>query len=225
MGLATYLWRYLLKYTHVIWDFNGTILDDVEIGIESVNLMLSARGLKTLDSVEAYREAFGFPIIDYYRALGFDFEKEDYHTVLAPEWVNNYLERIPRTRAFDGVKETMTAIRQLGLIQVLLSASEVNQLTGQLCGLGLGLEDYLSEIVGLDNIHAGSKKDNALFWKARNPDAVPLFIGDTEHDAEVARAIGADCVLFSGGHQPRALLEGLGCPVIDSIPKLLDFVK
>lgn len=211
------------KYTHVIWDFNGTILDDVEIGIESVNLMLSARGLKTIDSVEEYRHAFGFPIIDYYRSLGFDFEKEDYYTVLAPEWVNNYLERVPRTRAFDGVEDTLKAVRKLGLVQVLLSASEVEQLTGQLCGLGL--DGYFSEIVGLDNIHAGSKKDNALLWKARNPDAVPLFIGDTEHDAEVARAVGADCVLFAGGHQPRELLESLGLPVVDNIPQLLEFLK
>ena len=211
------------KYTHLIWDFNGTILDDVEIGIESVNLMLSARGLKTLNSVEEYRHAFGFPIIDYYRSLGFDFEKEDYYTVLAPEWVNNYLERVPRTRAFVGVEDTLKAVRKLGLVQVLLSASEVEQLTGQLCGLGL--DGYFSEIVGLDNIHAGSKKDNALLWKARNPDAVPLLIGDTEHDAEVARAVGADCVLFAGGHQPRELLESLGLPVVDNIPQLLEFLK
>ena len=212
-----------MKYTHIIWDFNGTVLDDVQIGIESVNLMLSARGLKTLDSVDEYRHAFGFPIIDYYRSLGFDFEKEDYYTVLAPEWVNHYLARVPRTRAFEGVRETLEAAEQLGVVQVLLSASEVNQLTSQLCGLGL--EGYFSEIVGLDNIHAGSKKDNALLWKERNPHAVPLFIGDTEHDAEVARAVDADCVLFSGGHQPRELLESLGCPVIDSIPQLLDYLE
>ena len=212
-----------MKYTHIIWDFNGTVLDDVEIGIESVNLMLSARGLKTLDSVEGYRHAFGFPIIDYYEALGFDFEKEDYYTVLAPEWVNNYLERVPRTRAFDGVRETLEAAERLGVSQVLLSASEVNQLTSQL--RGIGLDGFFSEIVGLDNIHAGSKKDNALLWKERNPHAVPLFIGDTEHDAEVASAVGADCVLYSGGHQPRALLESLGYPVIDRIPQLLDFLK
>ena len=124
-----------MKYTHIIWDFNGTVLDDVQIGIESVNLMLSARGLKTLDSVDEYRHAFGFPIIDYYRSLGFDFEKEDYYTVLAPEWVNHYLARVPRTRAFEGVRETLEAAEQLGVVQVLLSASEVNQLTSQLCWL------------------------------------------------------------------------------------------
>ena len=71
-----------MKYTHIIWDFNGTILDDVSIGIESVNIMLSRRKMKTIDSVEEYREIFGFPIKEYYKRCGFDFEAEDYETVL-----------------------------------------------------------------------------------------------------------------------------------------------
>ena len=81
--------QYEQRYTHIIWDFNGTILDDVQLGIRCVNTMLSKRGLPVLPDVEAYRQVFGFPIEAYYRRLGFDFEKEDYHTVLAPEWVRS----------------------------------------------------------------------------------------------------------------------------------------
>ena len=56
-----------MKYTHVIWDFNGTIFDDVNIGIEAVNAMLTARKMAPVDSVEKYREIFCFPIKEYYR--------------------------------------------------------------------------------------------------------------------------------------------------------------
>ena len=52
-----------MTYTHVIWDFNGTILDDVQIGIDSVNVLLRKRGLPTVASVDADREVFEFPII------------------------------------------------------------------------------------------------------------------------------------------------------------------
>ena len=62
-----------MRYTDVIWDFNGTILDDVAAGIASVNKMLSDRGLPTIKDEEHYRKIFRFPIIEYYRALGFDF--------------------------------------------------------------------------------------------------------------------------------------------------------
>ena len=80
-----------MKYTDIIWDFNGTILDDVDAGIVSVNKLLSDRGLPTIESKEEYRKVFRFPIIEYYRALGFDFEREPYE-VLAPLWVSEYLK-------------------------------------------------------------------------------------------------------------------------------------
>ena len=68
-----------MKYTHIVWDFNGTLLDDIMAGIDAVNDMLSRRGIATIQSVEDYRELFCFPIIEYYAKLGFDFEKEDYY--------------------------------------------------------------------------------------------------------------------------------------------------
>ena len=35
-------------YDLVIWDFNGTIADDIVIGIEAANVVLSSRGMKTI---------------------------------------------------------------------------------------------------------------------------------------------------------------------------------
>ena len=67
----------MARYSHVAWDFNGTVLDDVSIGITAVNRLLERRSLRIIESEEAYRELFDFPVIDYYKRLGFDFEKWD----------------------------------------------------------------------------------------------------------------------------------------------------
>ncbi len=211
-----------LRYTHLIWDFNGTVLDDVRHGIDCVNPMLAARSLPIIPDVDTYRELFGFPIDDYYRRLGFDFEKEDYDTVLAPEWVAHYLAGEATCPANPGVVETLAAADALGVTQVMLSASNLVQLQGQLARLGLS--DAFSEVMGLDNIHARSKTHLAIAWKDAHPDAVPLFLGDTEHDAAVAAAIGADCVLFAGGHQSRRKLTACGVPVIDRIEEILGYL-
>ena len=48
------------------------------------------------------------------------------------------------------------------------------------------------------------------------------MVGDTDHDLEVANALGIRCVLFSGGHQPREKLAAAGAPVIDDLRSLLD---
>ncbi len=210
------------NYTHVVWDFNGTVLNDVRLGIDCVNVMLEKRGLPVIPDEDAYRHVFGFPIDEYYRRLGFDFEKEDYDTILAPEWVALYMAGEGNCPVNDGVAETIAEIRARGIPQIMLSASKLQQLEGQL--IRLGLKDSFDEILGLDNIHARSKVAQALAWKQRNPDARPLFVGDTEHDADVAQAIGADCVLFLGGHQPEEILSRCQRPLIRTIPELLAFL-
>lgn len=209
-------------YTHLVWDFNGTILDDMTLGIRCTNTMLADRGLPVIPSVEAYREIFGFPIDEYYRRLGFDFEKEDYDTVLAPQWVAMYLEGEPTCTTIEGAVETIRAVKAMGIPQILLSATKIEMLTAQLERLGLYQE--FDEVIGLDNIHARSKQAQALEWKSRHPEARPLFIGDTEHDAQVADAVGGDCVLFAGGHQSEARLDACGKPTISRVSDILNYL-
>jgi phosphoglycolate phosphatase len=122
----------------------------------------------------------------------------------------------------EGVRETIEAIRGLGIAQTVLSASKLEQLTAQLERLGLC--DAFEEVIGLDNIHARSKLEQALDWKRRHPDAQPLFVGDTEHDADVAEAVGGDCLLFTGGHQPAEKLAERGVPLIGSIRDILNYL-
>ncbi len=209
-------------YTHLIWDFNGTVLDDVQHGINCVNPMLAARGLATIPDADTYRTLFGFPIEDYYRRLGFDFEREPYETVLAPEWFERYRRGEATCPLNPGVAETIRAVASRGIPQLMLSASESDQLHRQLARLGLS--NAFEEVLALDNIHARSKAFLAVAWKERHPDARPLFIGDTEHDAAVAATIGADCVLFTGGHQSKARLAACEKPLIDRIEDVIHFL-
>ncbi|MBQ7384698.1 MAG: HAD family hydrolase [Clostridia bacterium] len=211
-----------MKYTHIIWDFNGTLFDDVEAGIEAVNDMLSRRGYKTLSGKEEYREVFKFPIIDYYRDLGFEFDKEPYD-VLAPEWVELYNRSSERSTLQPWALEALEYFAERGIPQILLSATELQMLKGQI--KGLGIEKYFREVSGLETIHAYSKKDLAIIWKKSHPDAVPVIIGDTEHDAEVARAIGCDCVLLRNGHQSEARLSRCGFPVCDDIRAAVSYIE
>ena len=211
-----------MKYTHLFWDFNGTILADMVAGMESTNEMLASRNLPVIPGVDAYREIFDFPIKDYYAGLGFDFEKESYE-VLAPIWVELYNEKSKLSRLNEGVAEVVARVRELGLSQVVFSATEREMLLRQLGELEL-VEPF-DEIIGLDNIHAESKTHLARKWRAEHPDAVILYVGDTVHDAENARILQADCLLYTGGHQSRKRLSRCGFPMIDHIAEILDHLK
>ena len=210
------------KYDHVIWDFNGTLLDDVMTGIDSVNTLLEQRGLSTIDSVERYRSVFRFPIIEYYKALGFDFNKESYEAV-APLWVAEYLENVKSAKLYDDVLSTIDALDDIGVAQSVLSATELSMLKGQICALGL--DGRFCRVLGLDNIHAGSKLALAKIWREDFPRHRALFIGDTDHDVQTAKTLGADCVLVCRGHQSKEYLSTLGVPVLDDLSTIIDIIK
>lgn len=209
-----------MKYTHLIWDFNGTVLDDVDVGIESANALLLRCGLAPFTNKETYRSIFGFPIREYYARMGIDFSKTPFE-FLAPIWVEEYLSRADRATLNAGVRETITELKGIGVSQILLSATERDMLEKQLSQLHM--ENCFDEVFGLDNIHAASKEKLAQSWCKEHPTARPLFLGDTDHDYAVARSTGNDCVLFSGGHQSRERLESTGCPVVDCISEILPY--
>lgn len=211
-----------MKYTHIIWDFNGTLFDDIDAGIDSVNHMLSERGLKIIETKDEYRNVFKFPIIEYYKDIGFDFDKESFEE-LAPIWVELYHAYSAESKLQVGTLTALEYFDNKKVSQILLSATEINMLKGQISALGI--DKYFEDVMGLDNIHASSKKALAEEWRRLNPDARPLFIGDTEHDAAVAAAANAECILVCNGHQSREKLEKCGCTVCDDLYKVLELVK
>ena len=204
-----------MKYDHVIWDFNGTVLADMEAGIVAVNEMLSARGLHPLPDMEAYRRTFCFPVEEYYRNLGFDFGKEDYKTVLAPLWVSLYNKYSKESPLFDGVRQLTAALRKLGVRQSILSASEKGMMEDQL--RERGAFDWFDEIWGTDSIHAYGKNALAARWCQVHPTAKVVLLGDTTHDYEVACRMGVDCILVAAGHHDEARLRACGVPVVKDL--------
>ena len=211
-----------MKYTHVIWDFNGTVLRDMEAGIRATNEMLSARGLPLLASLEAYQEVFGFPVEDYYRRIGLDLEREDFKTLLAPLWVSLYNKYSKDSPIYEGVREVSAALRARGVKQSILSASEREMMCAQL--RERGAEELFDEIWGTDSIHAYGKMGLADAWRAAHPTDNMLLLGDTTHDFEVAQHIGADCILIANGHHSAARLAACGVPVVADLPALAAFL-
>lgn len=210
----------IMKYTHIVWDFNGTIFDDLLPSIESTNEMLEKRGIPAFDNVEAYRRVFGFPVKNYYERIGFDFSVTPYEE-LAVEWVALYLEKTKNAGLMPGVARALEKFQKMGITQVVISACESEMLNEQL--RGLGVISYFDEIIGLDDIHAGGKGALVKKWREEHFDAKVMFIGDTVHDAEVASIAKSDCYLYLGGHQDKERLEKCGV-VFEDFSELDEYI-
>lgn len=211
-----------MKYTHIIWDFNGTILDDVEIGIEAINTLLSRRSLNTIDNIDEYRRLFCFPIKDYYLRCGFDFEQDDYEQVLAPEWVAEYNMLEYRSQLCRGVLAALKSFKDSCIKQSIVSASLSETLTKQT--KRLNIQEYFDNIIGCDDFFAYGKTQLCRKFVLDNPDQSFILVGDTTHDFDVASAAGIDCALICQGHMDRATLEKCGCLVFDDALEFSDYV-
>jgi len=209
------------KYKHIIWDWNGTLLDDAWLCVDIMNGVLSRRNMPAI-SLRQYQELFDFPVIDYYVRLGFDFEKESFE-IVGTEFIDYYEERRHEAPLQKEVKAVLRTVREAGITQSLLSAykqSTLNELVAY-----HRLDDYFLKVMGLDNHYAHSKVEIGKAWMDElhcGPHEV-LFVGDTVHDHEVAEAIGADCLLVASGHHRREKLEACGVPVLSSIRDVVDF--
>lgn len=200
---------------HIVWDWNGTLLDDVRAALCAVNRMLAARTLPPL-TLARYREIFGFPVRDFYVKAGFTLEREQWDA-LAAEYHAAYLAASPAARLAPGARSCLAAFRARGIPQTVLSASEQGILERQINARGIA--DFFDRLCGADNLDGASKLGLAarLLESLPAPRSAILMIGDSLHDAEVAAALGVRCLLVARGHQSGRRLRAAGLPVLNSL--------
>jgi phosphoglycolate phosphatase len=188
----------------ILWDWNGTLLDDTAACLEGINRLLIRRDLPSLD-LDRYRDIFTFPVIEYYRAAGFDFSKEPFE-IPALEFINEYHRLLPGAPLFNDVERVLSALQARRCRQFILSAMEQQALLESVDKRGI--RGYFEGIYGIGNHLAFSKMQRGRELLREN-DIYPdrsLLIGDTLHDRQVAHELGLEAILVSRGHQSRSRL-------------------
>jgi len=210
----------LKQYNTILWDWNGTLVDDAWLSLAINNELLAERGLPPV-SLKYYKQVFGFPIIDYYKKIGFNLETEPFE-VIAQEFITRYEDRRFECTLQEGASRVLNDFSSMGMCQNILSATHIESLKPFV--EHYELTPYFTNLLGLDNHYAASKVQIGLDWlkkAACDPNQI-LIIGDTLHDYEVARALGADCIIIANGHQDEARLRASGAKVLKSLKNLAD---
>ena len=208
---------------HIIWDWNGTLLDDLDVSMEALNHVLESENLPLVLDKEEYRKYFQFPVIEYYKKVGFDFNKTPF-SMLAKQYMDYYQPNSLFCSLHKHVEETLQQVKSKNISQYLLSASNLDFLHQQLAVYEI--KKYFLDIKGLDNIHAYSKADLAKCFVEENgfnPDEV-LFVGDSVHDSEVAKNANCHCVLIANGHEHKSKLFNTDAYVVDNMKQFYDLV-
>ena len=209
-----------MKYTTIIWDWNGTLLDDAHICMECVNDMLRKRNMQILD-LETYRSYVDNPIIKAYEHI-FDLKVVTFD-IIVKEFYESYPKYAEEAQLIPGARQLLEYFKDKGCRQIILTAAYTPDVIEYLCRFNI--DKYFDAVLGSQDQLGGSKISRALEY-AKGGDSLTkmLVIGDTAHDAETADAIGADCILFAGGHQLERRLKATGKPVakeLMDIPALI----
>lgn len=204
-------------YKNIVWDWNGTLLDDVYVGLDTLNCMLDKRDLPVL-TLEDYRRTFGFPVEDFYKVVGFDLQRESMHE-LSVDFVETYDRYAQGVGLHRESREVLENLKNSGVKQYILSALREDLLHEMLETYHIG--GYFTCACGSDNIYAAGKieRGKRMVEACGLRPEETLMVGDTLHDAEVAKALGFSVVLYAGGHNSEQRLRKMA-PVVFSLHEL-----
>ncbi len=206
-----------MTYKYIFWDWNGTLFDDAKPTYEAVNDMLEHRNIPKI-SFERYRDTVEVPIINFYNSV-MDMSKESMDDI-SKEFDRFWSEHLVSCPIFDQAKELLHAISQKGIKQYIYSSSRSEKIIPYLEAFELSA--YFEQVIGATDCYVGSKAERTRDFIADNaidPKDI-LFIGDMDHDSEVASIVGADCILVECGHQSIKKLAPTGRKVIPSLNEL-----
>ena len=207
--------------THIIWDFNGTVLDDVNTAVAAVNCMLADRQLPPTD-VTTYRNTLVMPLDKYYDTVGI--HNADIST-LSIEFRKRSEQNAHLSKISEGFTETVGWLKARGIINVLMSSLFQGYLSKEVEKYGIA--EYFDYIEGMSDTAVGSKLEMAKKYLINNNIRCEnvLFIGDLLSDAELAKSLGSECILIPNGHTSKERCLKAGVTVYDSIAEIKRYFK
>lgn len=204
---------------HIIWDFNGTLLNDAQLSVDTDNYVFDELGLPRI-TIDDYRRHMTMPVCDFYTALGVDLSVYPYETI-SRLWLDAFNRQAVSVGLVPGAMAAIERLKKMGFTQSVLSASYEVSLMEQ-CE-ALGLVPYMAAIDGREDECAGKKTEIGLrqMEKLGLDRTKTILVGDMVADAELAHALGVGCALVAWGHNDTGRLLNTGFPVAGTFDELI----
>ncbi len=207
-----------MTYRRVVWDWNGTLFDDLHIVLEAVN-----RGVGDLTgrrvTVDDYRDHYTRPVKVFYdRLIGREITHDEW-VFLDHRFHEEYRRLLDRATLRDDARRALARVGEAGIPQSLLSMFPHDELVPLVERMGAtGFFDRIDGLRGVPgDTKAGYLEAHLVELIGPTPASQVLVVGDTPDDAAAAAHVGADCVLVDSGGHHRHHLEGLGVAVVSNL--------
>jgi phosphoglycolate phosphatase-like HAD superfamily hydrolase len=199
---------------HLVWDWNGTLLDDLSLVVDATNASLALAGGAPV-TAEDHRRDFRRPIRSYYEfVLGRPVDAAEF-VRLDEAFHEAYRAGLTTCRL---TADARSAIAAWAGTQSLLSMWFHHELVPTVDRHGLTA--LLARVDGLRASIGGGFKAPHLdaHLRALGVDGRDcVLIGDSVDDAYAAAEVGAQVVLYAGGFTHESRLRETGWPVATTL--------
>ncbi|MTE19270.1 HAD hydrolase-like protein [Streptomyces sp. TRM43335] len=213
---------------HIVWDWNGTLLHDIDAVIEATNAAFAELGLSPI-TLERYRELYCVPVPRFYERLMGRLPTDEEWAGMDEVFHRHYFARLEGIGLAEGAAELLAARRAAGLTQSLCSLAPHDQLVPLV--RRHGIEEHFVRVDGNLGGSSGASTGKAR-QMAKHVAALGGFdphrtvvVGDAVDDAVAAAHVGARAVLYTGGSHSRASLKAAGVPVVDSLAEAVEVAE
>ncbi|GFH33822.1 HAD family hydrolase [Streptomyces pacificus] len=210
---------------HVVWDWNGTLLDDIHTVIEATNASFAEIGLGPI-SLERYRELYCVPVPLFYERLMGRLPTDEEWAAMDAVFHRHYWGLAGACLLTAGAADLLASRQAAGRTQSLLSLAPHEHLVPIV--RRHGIEERFVRVDGrVGSSHAG-KAEHMVRHVAALGNVPPeriVVVGDAADDALAAAHVGAKAVLYTGGSHSRASLRSSGVPVVDSLAEAVEVAE
>ena len=208
-----------------MWDWNGTLLHDIDAVIEATNAAFAELGLPPI-TLERYRELYCVPVPRFYERLMGRLPTEEEWAEMDAVFHRHYFARAEHVSLAEGAAELLAARQAAGLTQSLCSLAPHEHLVPLV--RRHGIERHFVRVDGSLGGTGGGKARQMAAHVAALDGFDPrrtVVIGDAVDDAVAAAHVGARAVLYTGGSHSRVSLETAGVPVVDSLAEAVEVAE
>ncbi|MGO4460939.1 HAD family hydrolase [Streptomyces sp. M-16] len=204
---------------HIVWDWNGTLLHDIDAVIVATNASFAEFGFAPI-TLETYRDLYVVPVPKFYERLMGRLPTEEEWLVMDETFHRYYWAAAAAAGLAEGALELLRGWQADGLTQSLLSLAPHDKLVPLV--RTHGIDGHFLRVDGRTGPSHTTKAGHLVrHMAAMEPAGVAagrtVLIGDAVDDALAAAHVGARAVLYTGGSHSRTSLEAAGVPVVDTL--------
>ncbi|MDT0381650.1 haloacid dehalogenase-like hydrolase [Streptomyces sp. DSM 42041] len=208
--------------THIVWDWNGTLLHDIHAVLDATNAAFAETGMPSI-TLERYRDLYCVPVPRFYERLMGRLPTDEEWAAMDAMFHRHYWERAEGVGLTEGAAELLAARQAAGHTQSLCSLAPHDMLLPLI--RTHGIDAHFLRVDGSTGDNAGGKAAQMARHLAALEDVGSdrtVVIGDAVDDAVAAAHVGARAVLYTGGSHSRASLEEAGVPVVDTLAEAVE---